>query len=316
MSPAPEASAPVSAPQSEAAPQAKTPAEAALSPAANDDWRSKYAGGDTKKIEALSRYKTESDWANSWFEQRAALAKRAEPVRLADNATPEQVAEYRKWLGFPEIGADAKSDAYLDAYKIAIPDGYEASDLEKGMLGDFAKLAYDKGWSPAEVKGATDFFFKQQAASVQALNQVNVGKQQEWQQQLRQEFGRDYDDHIAAATAMFDKLVGDDQGLKAEILHAQLPGGGKLGDHPMFAKLLTDLAMQNGFSDRIEAKSYESGGRSLAEQQAEIEKLMTTDPTKYNLPETQAKLSKIYELRQKRGEIDEFGVEAKRRRSA
>ncbi len=35
-----------------------------------------------------------------------------------------------------------------------------------------------------------------------------------------------------------------------------------------------------------------------------------------NLPETQAKLSKIYELRQKRGEIDEFGVEAKRRRSA
>jgi len=284
--------------------------------AANDDWRAKYASGDVKKIEALSRYKSEIDWANSWFEQRAALAKRAEPVKLGDNATPEQVAEYRKGLGVPEVPSDAKPEAFLEAYKIKVPDGYEASDAEMGLLGDYAKLAYEQGSDPRSVKAATDFFFQQQAASQQALNQINVDRQKEWQSQLRSELGKDYDASVAAAEAYFEKLVDGDQQLKAVLSRAQLPGGGFIGDHPVFVKLVADLALQNGYSDRIESNVMESGGQSLRDQQAAIEKLMSTDTGKYNDPATQARLSKILELRLKRGEINEFGVETKQRRSA
>lgn len=280
---------------------------ASPSPAPSDDWRALRSGGDPKKLEALSRYKTEADWQNSWFEQRAALAKRAEPVRLAENATPEQVAEYRKGLGLPEVAKDAKADAYVEAYKIAAPQGYEMGEVEKGMIGDFAKLAYEKGMDPAAVKGATDFFFQQQSAMQQAVNRSNLDKQTEWQAELKAEFGRDYDAHIAAAQAYMDKLVGGDDALKAMLVNAQLPGGGLVGDHPVFAKAIIDLALQNGFGDRIQANAYESGGKSLEQQQTELEALRLTDSRRYNDPKVQAQLDKIISLRLARGEIDEQG---------
>lgn len=281
-----------------------------------DDWRARYAGEDTKRLEILSRYKTEADFANAFFEQRTALSKRAEPARLPENATPEQVAEWRKSLGLPEINGDAKPDAFMEAYKIAIPQGYEPSEFEKGVLGDFAKLAYEKGWSPAEVRGATDFFFEQQMAAQQAVNKDNVAKQQEWQNDLRRELGREYEPMVAAGEAYLNNMFADNPEMKDNILHAQLPGGGYLGDHPAFVKMVADLALQNGFTDRIEANSMESGGKSLEQQQNELEQLQFKDPARYNLPETQQKLNKIIELRLSRGEINEFGEPIRTRRSA
>jgi hypothetical protein len=71
--------------------------------------------------------------------------------------------------------------------------------------------------------------------------------------------------------------------------------------------------MNSGLGDSIEANSMESGGKSLRDQQHEIESLRTSDPGKYNDPQTQARLDKIIDLRLSRGEIDEMGNERKRR---
>lgn len=78
----------------------------------------------------------------------------------------------------------------------------------------------------------------------------------------------------------------------------------------------TDLALQNGFTDRIEANAMESNGKSLAEQHLELQQMQMKDPQRYALPETQAKLDKILETRIKRGELDEFGREVPKRRRA
>lgn len=285
-------------------------------PPVSDDWRARFAGEDTKALEVFSRYKTESDFAKAFLEQRTALSKRAEPTKLAADAKPEQIAEYRKGLGLPEIAGDAKPEAYMEAYGIAVPQGYEASEVEKGLLADFAKRAYEKGYSPSEVKGATEFFFQQQAAGQQAINKYDSERQQEWQGQLTKELGRDYEPTVAAASAYLDTKFADAPELKGEILHARLPGGGFLGDHPAFVKMVADLALQNGFTDRIEASSMESGGKSLEAQQMELEQLQFKDPGRYNLPETQQKLNKLIELRLSRGEIDETGEPVRKRRRA
>ncbi len=281
-----------------------------------DDWRARFAGEDTKALETFARFKTEADFGKAFLEQQKTLSKRAEPVRLAENATPEQIGEWRKGLGLPELAGDAKPESYMEAYKIAIPQGYEASEVEKGMLSDFAKQAYAKGWSPAEVKGATDFFFEQQAANQQALNKIDSERQQEWQGQLTKELGRDYQPTVDAATAYLNNAFADNPEAKGEILHARLPGGGFLGDHPAFVKMVADLALQNGYTDRIEANSLESNGKSLEAQQQEIEALQFKDSARYNLPETQQKLNKIIELRLSRGEIDEQGEPVRNRRRA
>jgi hypothetical protein len=244
------------------------------------------------------------------MEAQTKLSQRAEAPKLPDNATPEQIGEWRKGLGVPEVAKDAKPEAFLDAYKIKVPDGYEMSSVEKGMLGDYAKTAYENGDSPREVKRAVDFFFKQQAATTQAMNRHNVGKQQEWQSKLKEQYGRDFEARIAGAEAYLSKHVPESD--RGELLRAQLPGGGYLGDHPAFVAMVSELAAANGFNDRIEANAIESGGRSLAEQQRELEALRTKDRAKYNEPGTQDRLRKLIALRQGRGEIDDWGNERKR----
>lgn len=307
----PPANPPVADP---AAPPASPPA--GDPPAAEPDWRARFAGDDTKALETLSRFKTEGDFAKAFFEQQKALSKRAEPARLPENAKPEQIAEWRKGLGLPEIAGDAKPEAFMEAYKIAAPQGYEMSEVEKGMVGDFAKLAYEKGADPSAVKIATDYFFQQQVASQQAINKLNVERQGEWTKALQAELGRDYDATVAAAQSYLNQVFDGDDQAKNELLRAQLPGGGFLGDYPAFVKLIADGALAAGFTDRIETNAMQYGGKSLAEQQQELEGLMFKDPAKYNLPETQQKLNKIIELRLKGGEIDESGEPVRKRRTA
>ena len=65
------------------------------------------AGEDTKALERLARYGSPTDVTKALIEAQTKLSQRAEPVRLADNATPEQISEYRKGLGVPEISKDA-----------------------------------------------------------------------------------------------------------------------------------------------------------------------------------------------------------------
>lgn len=274
------------------------------------------AGEDAKAIEALSRFKEPGDFLKSYNEQRAALSKRAEPVRLGDNATPEQVAEYRKGLGLPEIAKDAKPEAYQDAYKIKAPEGYQMSEVEKGVLSDYAKLAYEQGHSPREVKAATDFFFQQQAASTQALNKIAVDFQKAEQNAWRDRVGsKEYEAQVGAATAWLQDQFKDNPDDMAALLNARMPNGGRLGDSRWFGELLAKQAMGDGYTDRIEANAYEANGKSLADRQRELEGLRRTNRESYNDPKTQNELKRIIEMRQTRGEIDEFGEEIKRRRA-
>ncbi len=282
-------------------------------PAGGPDWRAMLAGEDAKALETISRYKTPGEFTKAFLEQRSALAKKSEPVKLADNATPEQIAEYRKGLGVPELAKDAPTEKVLEAYGIKIPDGYQASEVEKGMLGDYAKLAYEQGHSPREVKAATDFFFRQQAANAQAINAINVTKQKEWTGALKDELGKDFEPMIAAGETYLNQLFGDDQAAKNAMLNASLPGGGKLGDHPQFIKMAVDLALKNGLTDKIETAALESSGKSILTQRDELMALNRTNPKLYNDPKTQAQIDKLNALLVKQGAQDEFGNPTGRR---
>ena len=285
-------------------------------PAGGPDWRALLAGSDAKAIEAFSRYKDPTEVGKAFLEQRSALSRRAEPLRITPESTPEQVSEYRKAMGVPDVAPDMPPDKAMEAYGIKAPDGYDLSEIERGMIGDFAKHAAGKHLPPAFVKEATDFFFQSQAATGQAINKINATKQKEWQGALRSEYGKDYDAYIAAADTFIKQQFRDDaDGMKA-LLNAQMPDGGKLGDNAAFIKLMVEGAMKSGLTDRIEANAMESGGKSLMQQRQEIEALMFSDRAKYDLPATQQALDKVNSLLRARGEIDENGDIVRQRRSA
>lgn len=273
------------------------------------------AGEDIKAVEALSRYQTPQDFVKAFQEQRTALSKRAEPARLPDNASPEQVAEWRRNLGLPEVKGD-KAEEFMAAYKIELPKGYEATEVEKGLIGDFAKQAYEKGWNTGEVKGAVDFFLQQQSAMQQAVNRVAVDNQRKWQMELREELGpREYEAQQAAAEAWLkEKFDGE---VLSNFLTAQLPGGGYLGDHPAFFKMVSQLAMGDGYTDRIIGNTLESStGKPLAQQQSEIENMQFTNKEAYDAAmKPGGRYEQILSARIARGELDSEGNEVRRRRA-
>lgn len=279
------------------------------------DWRAMLAGEDTKALETFSRYKSPADVAKAFLEQRAALSKRAEPVKLTPESTPEQIAEYRKAVGVPDVAADAKPESFLEAYKVAAPAGYEMTDGEKALLGTVAQRLHGKHMPPEAVQAALGEYFEVQQAQQKQVMQATLERRKEWQDGIRDEIGsKEYDARQKAAkTWLEQEFTGKEDDLRS-LLSAQLPGGGMLGDHPFFFNLIAEKAMGAGFTDRIQADAMESAGKSLASQQAEIEALQFKDRVAYDA--AGPKLDKIIALRQSRGELDEHGNEVRRRRQA
>lgn len=287
--------------------------EADKAQAAADAWRTLIAGDNQDVLKELSRIKTAADLGKVLLDQKKALSKRAEAPKLPENASPKQVAEYRKLMGVPEVAEGAKPEDYAKAYGIDAPKDYQVSEVEKSMLAGFAETMHSQHVPAHIVKGAADFFFKAQTANQQQLNVIDQGRQQEWIGELKTELGKDYAPMLAAGEAFLNKEFEDNPAGKAELLNARLPGGGRLGDNPWFIKRVVDAALNNGFADRIEANEMEGGGKSLEAQQNEIEALWSSDRAKYDMASTQEKLNRIIELRVSRGEIDANGKAIRRR---
>jgi len=277
------------------------------------DWRAMLAGEDTKALEAISRYKSPADLTKAFLEQRAALSKRVEPVRLTADSTPEQIAEYRKAVGVPDVAADAKPESFLEAYKVAAPAGYEMTDGEKALLGTVAQRLHGKHMPPEAVQAALGEYFEVQQAQQQQVVQATLERRKEWQDGIRDEIGsREYEARQKAAKTWLEQEFNGKEDDLRSLLGAQLPGGGMLGDHPFFFNLIAEKAMGAGFTDRIQADAMESTGKSLAVQQAEIEALQYKDRAAYDA--AGPRLDKIMALRMSRGELDEHGNEVRRRR--
>lgn len=275
------------------------------------------AGEDVRALEVVSRYKAPGDLMKAFLEQRTKLSQRAETPKISDTSTPEQIAEYRKAFDVPDVPKEAKDAAYADAYGIKPPEGYELGETEKQMLGAFAKKMNAAHAPKAFVQKAVAEHFEIQRATLANAGKIADGKAKEWANALRDEWGhREYDGRLAAANAYVQQRFSDRPEAWESLRLAVLPDGGRLGDHPEFIKMLVDSAMASGFTDRIEANAMESGGKSLAEQQREIEALMFSNPAVYNeAAKTGGRLDKIIGARRSRGELDEHGNETRRRAS-
>jgi hypothetical protein len=272
------------------------------------------AGDDAKALEMLSRYKAPTDVTKAMMEQRAKLSQRPEVPKIDDTSTPEQISDFRKAFDVPDVSRDAKDADYAAAYGIKAPEGYEMGQVEQAMLGQFARRMNGRHVPKRAVQEAVGAHFEIQKVLKAQADQMATAKAKEWRHSLQDELGSDeYEGQRDAAEKFLKNEFADNPDELANLLNAQLPGGGRLGDHPWMFKMIAGKAVESGFTDRIQASSLESGGKSLAVQQAELERLRITDRTAYNSEQTQEKLKKIIGLRLSRGEIDDRGVEVRKR---
>lgn len=117
-----------------ASPPAAPPAVPPDAPNFPENWRETYAKGDDKKLAQLKRFSSYESALDSLFEAQKKIAQGLQKPKLADKATPEQLAEYRAAVGVPETA---------DKYDTALADGHVWGEADKPLLESFTKAAHD-----------------------------------------------------------------------------------------------------------------------------------------------------------------------------
>lgn len=142
-----------------------------------------------------------------------------------NNSTEDQWNEVYSKLGRPESP---------DKYKLDFKS--EVAPIDEGAVKSFAEVAHKTGLNEKQAQAILDFY---KANSEQSLQQSKIDTetaQANAEQQLRKEWGGNFDANIKRAGAVAKA------NMNPEILDMQLKDGTRLGDHPDFIKGFANIA--------------------------------------------------------------------------
>lgn len=262
------------------------------------DWRTRMAGDDKDAMKSLDRYKSPLDVAKALREaQKKISAGPAQPA-LAKDASPEDVAAYRKQIGVPE-----KADGYLES----LPNGLVIGEADKEIAGSFLETAHAANMPPAFVGAALDWYYKTEEAKVAAAAQSDKEFRVAAEDELRGEFGGDYRMTLNSVKNFLDAapVVGKDESgadvtLGDMLRGARTPDGRLLGDNPAFLRWMADMASRENPAGFVAPAGSGSQADSVAEEVAKIEKYMRENRAAYNKDaKAQERLRTLYDAQEK-----------------
>ena len=198
------------------------------------------------------------------------------------NSTEDQWNEVYSKLGRPESP---------DKYKLDFKS--EVAPIDENAVKSFAEVAHKTGLNERQAQAILDFY-KQN--SEQSLNQSRVDTetaQAQAEQQLRQEWGKQFDDNISKAAAVAKANMSGD------VLDMQLKDGTRLGDHPEVIKGFAKIAGLLS-EDKVVTTESESvdQGRDL---ESEISKIVNDRTGPYwnkTHPEHSKMVQQVYTMRE------------------
>ena len=101
-----------------------------------EDWdamRTRLAKGDDKLLKRLSRYSTLDEYIRAGYEAQNKLSSIKANSAPGKDATPEEIAEYRKANGIPEEAT---------GYDVALPDGLVLGENDRPIAEKFMSVAH------------------------------------------------------------------------------------------------------------------------------------------------------------------------------
>ena len=265
------------------------------------DWREKMVAGlpeGQHRDKALASLKTRNspyDVLNATVAADAKISQlMAERVRVptGDNDDPKDVAAYNKARGVPEKADD---------YNLDLPDGFELTQTDQQLKGDFFKEAHKRHWNQKDIDLAVQTHLailkETEAESAKQRLQASQASQDE----IRAHFGKDYRPTIELTNRMFEQEMTEigmtDPAERQEALSIPLADGRMLGELPWFVKIMGKLARER--SDDGAFEMGESGDG--ADLDAKIDGIMDkkfTDPKEYE--RMQPELQRLIAAQQRR----------------
>jgi len=255
------------APSTETQPAAKTWKEAISEEFRNDPNIEKFT-----EIDALAK-----SYINAT--QMIGKDKVAVPNK---NSTEDQWNEVYDKLGRPE-SADKYS---LNAKSEVVP-------IDEGAIKQFAENAHQLGLNNKQAQGILEFYKNNMEGMAQQAKVDTETAQVQSEQQLRQEWGREFESNVKKAGALAKA------NMNPEILDMQLKDGMRLGDHPEIIKGFAKIAGMMS-EDKIVSTESENVS-SNTDVETEISDIMNNKDGPYwnkSHPDHDKMVQQVYTLRE------------------
>ncbi len=252
-----------------------------------EDWREKAAehaaAGDDKAYKReLKRLQRVTDPAGLYGMYRDAESKLTQGglVKVpGKDATEEDIAAYHKAQGVPDEPA-----GYFEHIKL--DNGAVIGEADKPVADSFAQAVHKEGATPGVMNAAMNWYFTQQEEQAADLDIQDDDFKQESSRDLKDEFGPSLGRFLTGASALFASAPGgadakNEESLYARLMAGRMADGRIIGDDPHMNRFLIGLAREVRPEQTV-TETGDQGGRSLAEELKDIQKLRRTDRRSYD----------------------------------
>lgn len=285
----PSAAAPPSIPPNSdpAVPPPQDPAKP-TGPTFAATWRADISGGDEKATKLLERYATPQDFTKAYLEAVKKISSGDLAKPLPKDATPEQVAEWRKGNNIPE-----KPEGYFEK----LPNGLVIGEDDKPMFDAVAAKLHARNVPPEVVHDLAEWYYGMQDQQIQAQQSADAEAKPALEAKLREAWGPDFK---ANANVYASYLEAAPKEVQDVLKSARDADGNFILYRPEVVSWLVAQAREINPAGHITPAGSEGTVQSVQTEIDTIEKFMRTNRTEYNKDEKmQARARQLYEARAK-----------------
>lgn len=187
------------------------------------DWKTSLPD-EIKSDPSLSDIQDVANLAKSYINGQKLIGK--DKIALpGKDATDTEMSAFYSQIGRPETSSN-----YKFGDKPNLPEGLKYDEnLEKG----FKDAAHVAGLTNTQAKSLHDFYNTYIGKEFEASNEKGTAMKEEWTKELKQEFGKAFDERTDLAKRAVDKFGGDD-------FKKYLDETG-MGNNPMLVKLFANI---------------------------------------------------------------------------
>jgi len=196
-------------------------------------------------------------------------------------------------------GQEAWDEAYAKLGRPESPEKYtfdvksDVVNMDEGAIKSFAEQSHKLGLNNKQAEGILDFYKNNMEGSAQQAKIDTETAQSQAEQELRQEWGRDFEGKVKQAGALAKANI------NPEVLDMTLSNGTRLGDHPEIIKGFAKIA--NMMSEDKIVSTESENVNTVADIETEISAITNdTDGPYWNKqhPDHDKVVQQVYTLRE------------------
>lgn len=242
------------------------PAAAAAFP---EDWRQQIAGEDAKFLKELGRFASPKALADSYREMANKISKGEFKRPLAADATPEQVAEWRKENDIP---AEAKG------YDLSGVE-YVIGDADKPLVEDFSTAIHEQNLTNKQMNAVLNWYYGAQEKQVSAIAAHDVDIAKNAIAEMKQEWGGEYEANKTSVLNYLNATM--PEGSVDELLLARTPSGALVKNNPAMLRWIVGQAMERDPAATVVTQGGARGAQAIDDELASISKARKENPDAY-----------------------------------